>query len=709
MGWKPLLSTEVDAAPQFEEPPQANSWIGRRIEDVTGSNRTQYPTMPEFGQVFKPQALPEENIPAMQKLAVGGGDESGTPEQVDASRRFLEQQNTVTRASITPDPNAQMDILRKAIPGLEEQRDKYGNIMLRAPGMTDFAYLNKPGVSRQDLREFGVQSAVTAPLLGPAGRATTMLGRTVAGGLGLAGSSVAQDAAAIAQGSEQGIDADRAMIAGGIGAALPVVGGAVRGVAGWTAGKVGQARNLYQNATDPAGAAMREVKGAFQRDFESGALNNADRVAQPSDRAIAAGRNQDLRAMDFGGGNVEREGRKAANFSPSAKDSLMRVIGDRFEGQTARAGNVIEGEFNLARSAQQAREGLMNQARTARAPLYNQAFQAGASGIDTPGLDQLQRSPTFLKAMGRAERTLADQNAMPGWRPWQARAQASSGQGNAGPYTLAYWDQVKRNLDDYAGEAIRRGKNNQAATITEMARRLRAELDTAVPIYRQARGTAHEFFKADNALEAGQNFANGRFNFQDAAQQVGRLNPAEKNLFAEGFADEFMKKIRAVPDRSSLLNRIMQSPMEQERVRIALGQGRFDQLESFMRLEGIMDKWRAVMGNSTTSQQASDMMKGYGVPVTGLGLSSLRHPVSAIYSAIVAGGKAAQLRINEGVADEVAKLLTSKDPDVFLQGLQMLGKNPINQAIRAFDDLLTGIQPFAIQQGVNQTQTPQPR
>lgn len=712
MGWKPLLSTEVAggvqaaAAPppadQYEQPEQASSWLGRRADDLTGANRTQFPAMQEFGQSFKPQPLAEDAIPTMQRLAVGGGDESGTPEQVTAARQFLDQQDTVTRASVSPNENAQLDILRKAIPGLEEQRDKYGNVMLRAPGMTDFAYLNKPGVSKQDLREFGVQSALTAPLLGPAGRAVSLTGRVVAGGLGLGAGSVAQDMAATNAGSEQGIDADRALTSGAIGAGLPLAGAIVRGVAGNVAGRMTNAKNLVQNVANPKGAAQREVQNAFQRDFDSGALNNLDRVAQPSDRAIAAGRNQDLRVMDFGGENVASEARKAANFSPSARDAMMRVIGDRFEGQSARASNVIENEFNLARSSDQARQDLMTQARNARAPLYNQAFQQGAGGISTPVLDSLERSPTFQKAMGRAERSLSDQNAMPGWRQWDMKAPN-------GDYTLAYWDQVKQNLDDYAGQAIRQGRRNQAATITEMARRLRGELDANASLYSQARGTAQQFFKADNALEAGENFAKGSFNLHDAEQMVNKLNPAEKNLFSEGFADHFVQKIRAAKDRTSILNSIMASPMEQDRVRIALGQGRFDQLEAFMRIEGIMDKMRHAMGNSTTARQSADMLKGYGVDLPVGLLSHALHPAGAalhagamIYGAIKAGGQAMQLRINEKVAEEIGNLLASKDPDLFLRGLQMAGKAPINQAIRQFDNMLTMSQPFTIQQGVNQ-------
>ena len=282
--------------------------------------------------------------------------------------------------------------------------------------------------------------------------------------------------------------------------------------------------------------------------------------------------------------------------------------------------------------------------------------------------------------------------------------------GQNGKFTLEYWDQVKRVLDDYAGQAFRQGRNSQGAQLSQMARVLRQELDTQVPLYRQARGTAQEFFNADDAIEAGRNFSRGNFNPQDAQQHFNRLNAQERQLFQEGFADEFVQRVRAAPDRSNILNRIAQSPLERERLRMVLGQQRYDQLDNFLRLEGIMDKMRFAMGNSTTAQQAADLLKGYGLQIAGGSMgaygAATGDPVTAMIGVILAGGRYAQLHINEKVAEEVAEMLVSRDPDVFLKGFQQLGRQPISDAIRGFDDLLanSGIAwPAAAQATVNQS------
>lgn len=184
----------VPEAPKAEKP----SLLARAKDLFTGELRTEFPDAPEFLQAYV-------------------GASKNMPDGADAG--------AVNRSAITPDPKAQVDILKKHIPGLEEKTDKFGNIMLKAPGMDDFAYLNKPGASGRDLDELGTQTLATLPFFGALGLGGNIFGRAAVGaGVGGA-ASVAQDAAAVAQGSEQGIDGKRAgisaLISGGL---APLVG-----------------------------------------------------------------------------------------------------------------------------------------------------------------------------------------------------------------------------------------------------------------------------------------------------------------------------------------------------------------------------------------------------------------------------------------------------------------------------------------------------
>jgi hypothetical protein len=168
---------------------------------VTGEGRSEFPEAREFAQ-----ALPEET-----RRSLLGTD--------------AQQANALSMLS--PDENAQLDILKSRIPGLESRRDAQGNLMLRAPqaGVADWTYLNAPGLSRRDLGEFTAQTVATLPFGGLIGRGASVVGRAGYGALAGAGSSVALDTAASAAGSERGIDLERAGLSAAMtGALAPILG-----------------------------------------------------------------------------------------------------------------------------------------------------------------------------------------------------------------------------------------------------------------------------------------------------------------------------------------------------------------------------------------------------------------------------------------------------------------------------------------------------
>jgi hypothetical protein len=163
------------------------------LDAVTGSSRTEFPEASEF-----------------------------VPSYVEATKKG---DASLMGSAITPDPQAQLDILKNNIPGLESKTDAHGNIMLKTPGMDDFAYLNKPGLSGRDVDEFGTQTLAGLPFARLFGAGGNIPARIATGALAGGGMSVSQDVAAMAQGSEQGIDPVRAGISSGVGAvAGPVLG-----------------------------------------------------------------------------------------------------------------------------------------------------------------------------------------------------------------------------------------------------------------------------------------------------------------------------------------------------------------------------------------------------------------------------------------------------------------------------------------------------
>jgi hypothetical protein len=230
--------------PEWQKAPASTPTWGQWAADLfTGSRRTEHPNMEEFhvalqragrrdGFALGPSGRDPQTFWEHARRALGSTEFDAPPAPPGQSLDM----SAINRSAITPDPKAQLDILRRNIPGLESQEDRFGNIMLRAPGMgiNDWTYLNRPGISGRDWEEIGTQTIATLPFGAAVGLGGNLLGRAAIGGAALGGASVAQDVAATAMGSEQGIDPTRAAISAGVG----TVAGPV---AGWLAGRAAQA------------------------------------------------------------------------------------------------------------------------------------------------------------------------------------------------------------------------------------------------------------------------------------------------------------------------------------------------------------------------------------------------------------------------------------------------------------------------------------
>lgn len=635
-------------APEAEKKP---GLLTRIKKAYTGEDTTdpEYAAQPEFGDAFR--------------AAAGDKDPAG----MDRIR------NAIGLAQVAPTETGQLNILKSRIPGLEVKKDKFGATVLRAPGMVEFAYLNKPGFSAQDVGEFGMQTVATLPFTAGAGAGANIAARVGTGIAGLAAGSVAQDALAAGAGSGEGIDPLRAGIAGAIGGALPgVVEPVVKGLGMAAAYPINKARAVIS----PSGAAERKVTEAAVADRALGRGSRAP-ITEPEITAAQA-RGQDVRAMDVGGGeNTRALARAAANTDPTARSMLEEVIDERFKTQAPRTAEFLN---NLAArpgktgvNAFATREEKAIAGRAARDPLYKKAYTDGATGLMSPVLSRIATAPAVQRGMQAANGALKN------------RAAAGTTTGARGPngFTLEYWDQVKRHLDDRISTLKRQGAKSAAMDLDELRRPLVAELDRMVPSYAGARGTAQTFFKANDALEAGEKFVTGNWDVRAARAALGKMSAEERDLFGEGFADKFINTVRKTSDSRNILNAINASPAARERFTVALGPNRARALESFLRIEGIMDLGRKSMGNSTTARQLVELgLMGYGA------YNSDTDGEALLYGALLFGHRKAGHWADARVAREVTKLLLSPKPTEFLRGLKQISSTPMMDNLREFDKFL---------------------
>jgi hypothetical protein len=147
----------------------------------TGTKRTEYPDLPEIGELNK-------GVGEMQKIKIATG-------------LFL-----------TPSQKAQLEIIQAQVPGTSVLTDKFDNPIVVLPDGQSF-YLNKPGASMQDV--LGTTSQVLQ-YIGAFGAVSKKVGQgylknILAQGATGAGVSVAQDVAAMPLGAKE-VDTGKAVV-----------------------------------------------------------------------------------------------------------------------------------------------------------------------------------------------------------------------------------------------------------------------------------------------------------------------------------------------------------------------------------------------------------------------------------------------------------------------------------------------------------------
>lgn len=558
-----------------------------------------------------------------------------------------------------------------------------------------------------------IAGAVLIP--GGAARAGATLGAralrgAAAGGVtgGVFGAGTSKGDITTAEGlQERATDAAQGAGIGAItGIAAPaVIEGAVRTGRG-VVNSLDRAGAPIRGAVNPEVEAARRVATARQLD------NNLGQGLPEQQARIAQQAGQPVANIDLGGETTRALARSAANQSPEGRAVLDRTINDRFEGQAARVEETVNSLFPQGRlDSFTRREQLRSAARRANRPAYARAYRDGAGSLRSPELERLVSSPQMASAMRSAAQRGRDRSVAEGFGEFNPPVQLTESgvrfrRGSDGRPIfpdLRFWDFTKRELDDAANAARRAGRNEEASTIGTLAEQLRNELDRLVPSFEAARGTAQRFFQADDALEAGQNFARtGRTNLNEARDALNRMSQPERQLFAEGFADELVATVNRTGDRRNVVQRIYGSPEARNRIQLALGPQRAGRLEARLRVEGVMDLARsAVQGNSTTTRQLVEL----GLVGGGAGVVSGGDPTSIVASALLwRGGRRIANRQAERVARQVAELLTSGDPQAVNRAMQQVAaRQGLLSGLRRFDAALAKA---GSQQAVDQLNAP---
>jgi hypothetical protein len=501
------------------------------------------------------------------------------------------------------------------------------------------------------------------------------------------------------------------IITGGIeGAVTGTLGGFVGALLGAGASKAARTVGDYLAAPiastirgwiSPEAEAARRVGGALNIDYPQVSSGTTSGLT-PTEFVAAKAAGEPVVLADLGGETTRALLRSAANTSPEGRAMINDVVQQRFQQQNDRAGqtirSLISGGANTAKTAAQ----LEAEYDAERGGAYTAAYAAGDKPIWSSELERLTSAPSVAQALRGAVSTWKDWQVRDGFGAMKPPVRVTSdgqlqflpGQGMLPYPNLQLWDYAARNLADRARAAAQAGNRQEAARIGGLETQLKTELDRIVPEFNTARGVAAQYFGGNNAIEAGQAAVNYKGEIRDLQRAMAQMRPAERGMFQEAYADALARKVENMPDSADVTKRIYNSPQERARITAVLGSDAADRLGAFVDRERIFDAARTALGNSTTARQlieaglaggATGAILSGGDPkqiaAYGLGAAGARRlaPEAAMAAARTVVGY-----VNRNTAKEVARLLTSNDPQELMRGLKIAAHNQrVGVALRA--------------------------
>jgi hypothetical protein len=372
----------------------------------------------------------------------------------------------------------------------------------------------------------------------------------------------------------------------------------------------------------------------------------------------------------------------------------------RSEGQGSRALDFIRGLTGRSGNAGQVGDDLEKWRKISSAPAYQQAMKEGDRPLWNKPIEQMAGAPLFQRAMSDAAKRSKDRAAAEGVGPLNIEVKIGDDgvlrtfrDGKPNFPNLQFWDYTKRELDNIADTAMRQGDKETAGLARTFARDLRGSLDSTIPAYKDARGIAANYFQAEDALEAGQKFASGKYDFHEVEKMLAKASGMEKSMFQEGFVAKYLDKIGGTNERRDLTKVLMSDANARQAFEVALGKSKARQLEAFLHIEKVMEASKGALGNSTTAQQLKDM--GAAGVITGSAGGMLQggyfDPTAAVMGAIGKYGIGkAKSNIDNKFAQHIAAILTSKDPKQVNLAMQQLSTPDNLATLRRISAGITG-------------------
>ena len=643
-----------------------------------------------------PEAKPQEpNIGVLDlPLArVNQGGAAAIGALGGATGQFSDELYGAARASGLPETVAGVPLGGLRIP-VGWTRLGYEQYIKRQPGEAHRLYEEGTQHARNVATEANRQFPGTMLASEIGGAVVSPLSRV--GGAAKAGASLARRALAAGRqgaaygaisgagrGETAGERATGAATEGATGAVLGPLATGVLSAAGLGARKLaGAVGRTTRRVVNPDAEAARQIVNAGRTDARAGAVGLTRQQLAQEPEAILA---------DTGGGAATRRLTRAAyDVSPEAKAKLTTATDERFKTQSPRLSDWLRETFDYPDIGAK-RDALTAASKVENNKNYVAAYRKGTGGIWDDDLATLWEAPVLRAAIDTAAKNAVNRMVGRGTGALQSK--------NGTP-TLEMWDLVQRELRAKANVAYRAGDTELGGTIKAVRDKLNAKLDAVVPEFQTAREGAFKWIGADNALDAGINFAKmtGRDpnKLTEARRALAGLGASDRKLFEAGFVQKLIGDIEASGNnRNLVISKLFNSEFAKKQLALAVGPQRARELEARLHVERVMQGTKDALGGSQTSSNLAGQILGSatwgGGGVLGGYLSGLDptpyNTGSAIAGIALRRGNTA---LNTRVLERVGEMLTSRDPAVVERAIKAIARNDkLLQAFRSIEGTTT--------------------
>jgi hypothetical protein len=236
---------------------------------------------------------------------------------------------------------------------------------------------------------------------------------------------------------------------------------------------------------------------------------------------------------------------------------------------------------------------LVAHGRQQAAPLYDEAY--AQAPVITDRLAQFANEPIVQRGMREGIKT-EQLNALAEGKPFDPNAYAitgfdAAGDPQIGPVpTWKTWDAAKLGLDDML-EKYRdttTGKvvlDKRGRAIDAVRRSMLNQIDAVNPAYKAARAQAGDYLSAQDSFDkGGKLLLNGNMPVSDFAQHFSALDPADKQAFAGGSANNLF----SLAQNGKLTPKVFNRPIIQQKLAVMLGPEKAQQFVNALQAENRM-------------------------------------------------------------------------------------------------------------------------